>query len=163
MLHPHHQSGVGAITTKHTQHHVTKETLTICDYPMMRSPLACQVRLVFRPLACCQVRLPIGRSCSPLACQIRHPKHQKLIFLFRFHIAARSYRNGGLFQTCVRHYRNCGLCHIHAAARQMKVLRFMMPAARQAATIHHIPMPYISANFIMAKLVIIQHTFISPS
>ena len=93
---------------------------TIRDFITM----ARQICLVCRPLACCQGCLPIGRSCSPLACQIQHTKHQKFIFLFRFHNAAK---------TCVRHYRNCGLCHIHAAARQMKVMRFIMLATCHAA------------------------------
>ena len=153
--------------------------LACCQVRHPRScPLACQVCHVSRPLACCQVRHPMSCPLAycqvrlvfcPLACcQIRHPKSQsifmitKLIF-HRFHIAARSYRNCGLFQDSVENYRNCGLFHTHATARQ--VLRFMMPAtlAHQASTIHHTLMPHIPENCTMVKLLIIQHTSNSPS
>ena len=171
MLHPHHRSGDGAIRI---QHHVTMRALmmnTHKKYPMIARPLAIcqiclfrplaceptsQIRLVYRPLACCEVRLP--RS-PPLACeptsQIRHVLcplaccqiRQPMILKMLSHMDARNYRNCGLFHTnratVARNYRNCGLVHTNATVT--------LDACR------------IPANCIMAKLVIIQHTSYSPS
>ena len=136
-----------------------------------------QICHVFRPLACCQSCHPIGRSCSPMACQT--------IFHCRFHIAA---------HTCVRYCRIRGLCHIHAAARHLQagMCRIFVTRRGQAAMIfthpiivlsrvlrcvlyvpiptyfilpytHQAFLPDMSGNCIMAKLVIIRHSFYSPS
>ena len=99
-----------------------------------------QICHVFRPLACCQSCHPIGRSCSPMACQ--------LIFQIKLHVKSEMMsQQAGMCRIFVTRRGQAAMISIHPIIVLSRVLRCvlyvpiltycilptMMPAIRHAA------------------------------